>query len=398
MPPLPSDEESWYKQTGFERLETTDTIHSFDSPDSGSKITLRQFLLLRILWVKKTAPALSSEYSQWEISKSQIDVARNHLRKVVGWEQYKSTFINDLAWHQQEGFLSLGTFSLVRLYQLNSRSIETRDEFIPKLEFSPRKTRSQAKASDGIPVTPTRSKKTAGNVSSPFSDAEPDLDRLTIDDDDDEDEDDDDGKRPHNVLYMSPLSPPSSDLAHTLKSISDEQIINMALLLYLQALLINIRGIGADWTPERRALIVKKKDGQKVYEARVDGFLRYQSDKSNPIMAIVEVKPCIRDINPNSEPSECKRALRWLRGFASTPHHPLSWLQDGHSRESFEKIKEMDQLTIYNSRLLVSQDRENIYLTFAKFNSSYVHYICDSILSPKLSASSVRNLRLSLSF
>lgn len=58
----------------------------------------------------------------------------------------------------------------------------------------------------------------------------------------------------------------------------------------------------------------------------------------------------------------------------------------------------MDQLTIYNSRLLVSQDRENIYLTFAKFNSSYVHYICDSILSPKLSASSVRNLRLSLSF
>jgi hypothetical protein len=33
----------------------------------------------------------------------------------------------------------------------------------------------------------------------------------------------------------------------------------------LQALLINIRGIGADWTPERRALIVKKKDGQKVY-------------------------------------------------------------------------------------------------------------------------------------
>ena len=96
----------------------------------------------------------------------------------------------------------------------HSRSIETRDEFIPKLEFSPRKTRSQAKASDGIPVTPTRSKKTAGNVSSPFSDAEPDLDRLTIDDDD-EDEDDDDGKRPHNVLYMSPLSPPSSDLAHT---------------------------------------------------------------------------------------------------------------------------------------------------------------------------------------
>ncbi|CAG7965174.1 unnamed protein product [Penicillium nalgiovense] len=111
---------------------------------------------------EKTAPALSSEYGRWEILKNQIDAARNHLRDVVGWEKYKSTFIKDLAWHQQEGFLYLGTFSLVRLYQLNSRSIETRDEFIPKLEFSPRETISQAKASDGIPVTPTRSKKVCG--------------------------------------------------------------------------------------------------------------------------------------------------------------------------------------------------------------------------------------------
>lgn len=68
--------------------------------------------------------------------------------------------------------------------------------------------------------------------------------------------------------------------------------MNMALLLYLQALPINFCGIGADWTPERRALIVKKKDGHKVREARVDGFLRYQGDKDNPITAIVEVKPC----------------------------------------------------------------------------------------------------------
>lgn len=56
MPPLPSDEASWYNQTRFAKLETTDTFHSFDSADSGSKITLRQFLLLRILWVKRQPP------------------------------------------------------------------------------------------------------------------------------------------------------------------------------------------------------------------------------------------------------------------------------------------------------------------------------------------------------
>ncbi|OQE37806.1 hypothetical protein PENCOP_c009G01196 [Penicillium coprophilum] len=98
---------------------------------------------------------------------------------------------------------------------------------------------------------------------------------------------------PDIELYMSPYSPPSGDLAHNLKSISDGQIVSMALLVYLQALLANFGGMKADWTPERRALVLKKKDGQKVYEARVDGYRRYQRDESNPIMAIIEVKPCI---------------------------------------------------------------------------------------------------------
>lgn len=88
--------------------------------------------------------------------------------------------------------------------------------------------------------------------------------------------------------------------------------------------------------------------------------------------------------------------LRWLRGFASTLHHFLSLLQIGHSGRFFrpagcfyhwEKIKR-DQFTdskFLNSRLLVSQDRENIYLTFAEFNSSYVHYIRETTPGPNVS-------------
>lgn len=304
MAELPSNEKSWLKRVQGTSFETK-TIHSFESSASGSKIALPQFLLLRVLWVKNPATKLSdsSEYGKWGISKKHIEAARNHLREVSDWEQYKSTFSNNLAWHQKTGFLSLGTFSLVRLYQLNSRSINTaHDVFVPKLDFSPRKTRSQAsagraQAKDGSPVTPTRSKKNAmsPNDPNPLHDVKISLDDLFDDLSIDEDEE----KSPESDLHMSPFSPPSGDLAHDLKSISDEQIVNMALLLYLQALLINFCGIGADWTPERRALIVKKKDGQKVYEARVDGFLRYQGDQNNPILAIVEVKPCIRDINPS---------------------------------------------------------------------------------------------------
>lgn len=320
---LPTNEKGWVELTAGNNFENK-TIHSFESPDSGSKITLPQFLLLRVLWVKQKAATLSkpSEYGRWGISKEHLETAQRHLENLPDWERYKSTFCNNLAWHQRTGYLSLGTFSLVRLYQLNSQEIKKNDNgFTPKLEFSPRKTRGQrsagrAQENDHIPVTPTRSQKIK-----PVHDAESALGGLSLDDDDD----DDDISSPERDIHISPFSPPSADLPHNLQNISDEQIVNMALLLYLQALLINFRGIGADWTPERRALFVKNKNGQKVYEARVDGFLRYQNDLNNPIMAIVEVKPCIRDAYPSTDPIRIQEAAQMAAWICQHPP-PLSEL------------------------------------------------------------------------
>ena len=259
MPELPSNERSWLKEVKDTDFQTK-TIHSFESAASGSKIGFTQFLLLRILWVKRPAEKLSSssEYGKWEILKKHIDTAHNHLGKVSGWEQYKSTFSNNLAWHREKGFISLGTFSLVRLYQLNSSLTKAHTVFIPKLDFSPRKTRShtRAQARESDPATPTRPsvKGVVLGDSNPVTPTQPffkdtllGLDSLFLEDLDID-------------LYISPFSPPNSDLAHNLNSINDEQIVKIALLLYLQALLINFGGINVDWTPERRALIVRKND------------------------------------------------------------------------------------------------------------------------------------------
>lgn len=319
MPKLPRNEKVWVELTAGKSFENK-TIHSFESPDSGSKITLPQFLLLRVLWIKQKAATLSksSEYGRWGILKEHLETARRHLENLPDWERYKSTFCNNLAWHQKTGYLSLGTFSLVRLYQLNSQNIEKNDNgFTPKLAFSPRKTRSQRSAggtqgNDSIPVTPTRSQR-----SNLLRDAESALGGLCLDDDE--------ATSPERDIHISPFSRPSADLPHNLQSISDEQIVNMALLLYLQALLINFRGIGADWTPERRALIVKNKNGQKAYEARVDGFLRYQNDAGNPIMAIVEVKPCIRDISPSTDSIRMQEGAQMAAWICQHPP-PLSEL------------------------------------------------------------------------
>ncbi|KXG51572.1 uncharacterized protein PGRI_089650 [Penicillium griseofulvum] len=365
---LPDSQRSWLKRIETAKLQTTKTIHSFESAASGSKITLQQFLLLRVLWVKNEANELSdlSKLSKWNIPQQNIEAARKHLKALPNWVQYISTISKNLSWHQEKGFSSLGTFSLVRLYQLNSKSLDISQRlFIPKLEFSPMRTRSHglagsAQARDGNPVTPTRSKKkaTASDYSSLVDEATADFEGIHIDDD----------ESPESLLHISPFSPPTGDLGPAFKSISDEQIVNTALLLYLQALLINICEIGADWTPERRALVVKKKDGQKVYEARVDGFLRYQHDENSPIMAIVEVKPSIREQTLETDAIRMQEGAQMAAWISQHPPTPSELTPGG----------------IF-SRLLVSQDRHQIYLTFAEFDTDYVHYICDTTSSPKLS-------------
>ncbi|KAJ9486606.1 hypothetical protein VN97_g6721 [Penicillium thymicola] len=220
------------------------------------------------------------------------------------------------------------------------------------------KTRSQnqagrAQSRDINPVTPTRSqqKARAPDGSSLLRDTSFGIEGLSIDDDD---------ESPETDVYISPFSPPTGDLGHAFKSISDEQIINTTLLLYLEALLINFGGIQADWTPERRALVVKRYNGQKVYEARVDGFLRYQRDQNNPIMAIVEVKPFPRDADSNDSmrKQESTQMTAWICQHPPTPA----------GLTSASKF----------SRLLVSQDHHHIYLTFAEFDAGYVDYIRDT--------------------
>ncbi|KAJ5420187.1 hypothetical protein N7465_002706 [Penicillium sp. CMV-2018d] len=239
------------------------------------------------------------------------------------------------------------------------------------------KTRSQSQAGraqprDVNPVTPTRSQKRARvpDGSSSVNDTSFGLGDLSIHDDDESPETSDDDETPETGIHISPFSPPTGDLSHAFKSISDEQIVNTALLLYLEALLINFGGIQADWTPERRALVVKRHNGQKVYEARVDGFLRYQRDRNNPIMAIVEVKPFPRDTDPNDSirMQESAQMAAWICQHPPTP----------------AELTSGSKFRCLHSRLLVSQDRHHIYLTFAEFDAGYVHYIRDTPLSPKL--------------
>ncbi|KAF9775865.1 hypothetical protein IL306_006007, partial [Fusarium sp. DS 682] len=88
---------------------------------------------------------------------------------------------------------------------------------------------------------------------------------------------------------LSHHSPLSGEIAKQYQSIEDKQIVNTALILFLNALTLRCDSVNGAWTLYRKPFVVKAL-AEKVYEARVDGLLQVKGDTC----AIVEVKPYIR--------------------------------------------------------------------------------------------------------
>lgn len=82
------------------------------------------------------------------------------------------------------------------------------------------------------------------------------------------------------------------DMAPFHQATMDEQIVNMALVNYLNALSVHCKSVKGKWSIHRYPFQVYAPD-HKIYEARVDGYLRYEKEKME-IRAIAEVKPGIR--------------------------------------------------------------------------------------------------------
>ncbi|KAI1748294.1 hypothetical protein F4782DRAFT_517965 [Xylaria castorea] len=151
----------------------------------------------------------------------------------------------------------------------------------------------------------------------------------------------------------SPLEDP-----RVFKAIGDEQIVNTALIEYLNALAIHCTELKANWTLHRLQLVARDHQRAKTYEARVDGYLRRRQD-GRPL-AIIEVKPFARRTKREAiRMQESAQMASWIN-----QHRPPNMSQ---LRGTAHKIR----------RLLISQDRHWIYLNFAVFDASYVDYICD---------------------
>ncbi|KAI3577250.1 hypothetical protein IWW34DRAFT_807469 [Fusarium oxysporum f. sp. albedinis] len=165
--------------------------------------------------------------------------------------------------------ISEGTFAMVQYYQRLSiqprqkPSDEEIDLSSPKVAFSPRVTRSQVarryQGSTSRPETPSRPPKEDMSIDEHFGNLDLDSDTSSLNSD------------PLGPLsYHSPLS---GEVGKQYQSIEDEQIVNTALVLFLNALTLHCDYAQGAWTIYRKTFVVKA-SATKVYEARVDGLLR----------------------------------------------------------------------------------------------------------------------------
>ncbi|RSL86763.1 hypothetical protein CEP52_015740 [Fusarium oligoseptatum] len=365
---LPSDIETW-RTTARRYGIDTDSVHSYRLP-SASNASMHQFLLLRAYWPHLlTDKAFNTAYKagQW-IRQEFIERATKELNddRNTSWKTYLESFGRD--------FQSLdyqGTYALARYYQhlCTQNKDHANKSSRPKVYFTPRQTRSMARAAAAETSPSARPKEPhtppqndLGSLLGGVTNTMGDL-LLGANKDD---------------PFSTPLSfmaSPSDDAddEEVCKAIEDEQIVNTALVSFLNALTLHSSAEG-EWSLYRMPFVVRSADRSKVFEARVDGVFRNSSSGTG---AIIEVKPMPRHHKVTIKKIRMQETAQMAAWIAAEPPKTATMPRSQQQLKlgSGSKSKKAAVKPKVHRRLLVSQDRHQIFLIVATFDDEYVHYI-----------------------
>jgi hypothetical protein len=352
----PKNEKDWLDETRSRRLGEQSTIFDLDKYKSASKIEINQFLLLRVLWENDiSAGKFDSQRESW-ISRECYWKAQTIFKKMKSFQSYLDSFgSKDLV-----PLPDLGTFSLVRVYQLSVESTHLSESASVKFTPIAKRTRfalaqsNQRREELNTSPTPVIQSEAAYD-NDPST---PDIDMSTL-----------------TLSEMEPLSEISDYTPFQSERAEDEQIVNTALVNFLNAITIHhVRTV--EWTLHRKSFRIGERGGQG-FEARVDGTLRRRGGEKE-ILAIVEVKSARRaNFLSVIRMQEAAQMAAWISSCPETaaknsdirndPRH-RSVHNNGHCLLNFHANN-------FSRRLLISQDKEEIFLTFATFDGHYVDYI-----------------------
>ncbi|GAQ40819.1 hypothetical protein AtubIFM55763_006893 [Aspergillus tubingensis] len=300
-----------------------------------SKITLRQYLLLRVLRKRSYRTKLDPKRLGLE---PWMDRAKDMLRSYPSWNTYRESF---------RGNPKEGNFFLVKNSQAEAAKVKS-DEVSAKVIFSPvakrtrQSTRERREQREQPHTTPSRL-----NPSS--------FEKLTINDDTTAAAPATPANEGNHDVFSEPASAstggslgPEEIMNEMYPPVDDEQIVNVALVNLLQAITDYFPSLGSSWTIHRKPLKAKFDDAE--YEARTDGYLRGKVD--GEVRALIEVKAALRK-HARFEicMQEGAQMVAWLKNHPQSP-----------GKFPFRRFH-------------VSQDRHQIWLSFAEYDDEYLRYI-----------------------
>ncbi|KAJ5577955.1 uncharacterized protein N7459_006919 [Penicillium hispanicum] len=318
---LPKNHQEWQGRIA-ERNLAGKTVHGAELA-SASKIKLDQFLLLRILWDNHegSPESMGTLFGMpyW------ITTAKAMLANYTPWKTYCDSFT--------AGKIPEGTFATARHCQLEVS--KTKEEADPHLFSTPiaRRTRGRLERDmANLDLHSTPSKRSNKQHDKPVLQGSPG-DPFGLEDD--------------SPSPFKPVSPIPKELETVLyPPTKDEQIVNTALIIFLNALTLHF-SLSCSWTLHRMAFTANF--GSARFEARTDGYL---DDHRGKPSALIEVKPVLRSRQMDLiQMQESAQMVSWIKNDSD--------LANGQDR----------------IRILISQDRHFIFITVAEYDADYLAYL-----------------------
>lgn len=266
------------------------TVHAAELA-SGSKIGINQHLLLRVLWKDHL-----SNLSLPEGIKKLLPKARELLEGYESWAKYLESFGTTVN--------PQSTFTLARHYQqdaANSRENTRPNSFDTPVALRTR-GKQMGKAPDISKLQLNPPKTPSGKQRKP-----PKTPVLSTSDDDWVAGDD---EYPSKMTPVTPAARAPEELQTKIyPPTRDEQIVNTAIVLFLNALTVHFPDCKpCEWTLHRKGF--QADFTQASYEARTDGYL---DDGQENAYALIEVKPVIRGKTKNLiQMQESAQMVAWL--------------------------------------------------------------------------------------
>ncbi|KAJ5812433.1 hypothetical protein N7474_008734 [Penicillium riverlandense] len=289
---LPRNMSEWRKLAQSKGLEHSSIRHARQL-NSASKLRIEDYIRMRVIWPRRKQARNFPRL-----------INSNKVKEILsGYKEFAAYLKGIGRTRTHEQLMEMGMFQLVRDSQLEVQNLDST-------------------APESSAVTFTHSQTVTQIPQSAHSDSSGPVDMILS-------------------ITTSNLPDHDTELEDSpIEHTNDEQIVNEAMLEFLKAITMTIKGCLCKWTPGR-APFESMNFGKDTMTARTDGFLRAFDRKLIPdVFAIVEVKCQSRSRNkPSVFWQESAEMMAWMVHATMEGNRkcrsPTRYVETDHAVKSF---------------------------------------------------------------